>query len=131
MAVIQGYTKVHWMREGMEGWMDAFFAIDTESKRLQDIMFANQNNPAAWQIGIDKAKALRNPVLVDFRSADKFEAEHVENAINIPYDEVWTFKNLEKLNKSKELVIIYDDPVVAGVLALSFRLLEYQAYILT
>lgn len=114
----------------MEGWLDAFFAIDTDSKLLQNIMFANQNNPAARRIGIDQAKVLRNPVLVDFRSADKFEKLHVENAINIPYEELWTFDNLEKLNKSKEVVVIHDDPVVAGVLALSFRLLDYQTYIL-
>lgn len=118
------------MRVGMKGWMDAFFAIETDSKLLQNIMFANQSNSAAWIIGIDKAKALRNPVLVDFRSADKFEKRHVENAVNIPYEELWTFANLEKLNKSKELVIIHDDPVVAGVLAVSFRLLEYRTYIL-
>ena len=118
------------MRVGMEGWMDAFFAIDTDSKLLQNIMLANQKNLAARSIRIDQAKALRNPVLVDFRSADKFEKGHVKNAINIPYEELWTFANLEKLNKSKELVIIYDDPVVAGVLALSFQLLEYQTYIL-
>jgi len=114
----------------MKGWMDAFFAIETDSKLLQNIMFTNQNNPAARGIGIDQAKALRNPVLVDFRSADKFEKGHVKNAINIPYEELWTFANLEKLNKSKELVIIYDDPVVAGILALSFQLLEYRTYIL-
>ena len=118
------------MRVGTKGWMDAFFSIDTDSRLLQNIMFANQNNPAAWSIGIDQAKALRNPVLVDFRSADKFEKGHVENAINIPYEELWTLANLEKLNKSKELVIIHDDPVVAGVLALSFRLLDYRTYIL-
>ena len=93
-------------------------------------MFANQNNPAAWSIGIDQAKALRNSVLVDFRSADKLEKGHVENAIHIHYEELWTLANLEKLNKSKELVIIHDDPVVAGVLALSFRLLDYRTYIL-
>ena len=115
----------------MEGWMDAFFAIDTNSNLLHNIMFANQNNPASWGIGIDQAKALRNPVLVDFRSADKFEKRHVENAINIPYEELWTFDNLEKLNKSKEVVIIHDDPVVGGVLALSLRLLEYRTFILT
>ncbi|MBW2604582.1 MAG: rhodanese-like domain-containing protein [Deltaproteobacteria bacterium] len=114
----------------MKGWMDAFLAIETDSKLLQNIMLANQNNPAEWVIGIDQAKALRNPTLVDFRSADKFEKEHVENAVNIPYEELWAFANLEKLNKSKELVIIHDDPVVAGILAVSFRLLEYRTYIL-
>jgi rhodanese-related sulfurtransferase len=118
------------MRVGMKGWMDAFFAIETDSRLLQNIMFANQSNPVERVIGIDKAKALRNPVLIDFRSADKFKEGHVENAVNIPYDELWTFDNLEKLNKSKELVIIHDDPVVAGVLAVSFRLLEYRTYIL-
>ena len=118
------------MRVGMKGWMDAFFAIETDSKLLQNIMFANQSNPALWVIGIDKVKTLKNPVLVDFRSADKFEKGHVENAVNIPYEELWTFDNLEKLNKSKELVIIHDNPVVAGVLAVSFRLLEYRAHII-
>jgi len=118
------------MRVGMKGWMDAFFAIETDSKLLQNIMFTNQINPAAWVIGIDKVKTLRNPVLVDFRSADKFVKGHEKNAVNIPYEELWTFDNLEKLNKSKELVIIYDDSVVAGVLAVSFRLLEYRTYIL-
>ena len=110
--------------------MDVFFAIETDSRLLQNIMFANQSNPVERVIGIDKAKALKNPVLIDFRSADKFKEGHVENAVNIPYDELWTFDNLEKLNKSKELVIIHDDPVVAGVLAVSFRLLEYRTYIL-
>ena len=119
------------MRVGMKGWMDAFFAIETDSKLLQNIMFANLCNPAECVIGIDKAKALRNPVLVDFRSADKFKKGHVENAVNIPYEELWTFDNLEKLNKSKELVIIHDDPLVAGVLVVSFRLLEYRTYILS
>ena len=74
--------------------------------------------------------SLKNPVLIDFRSADKFKEGHVENAVNIPYDELWTFDNLEKLNKSKELVIIHDDPVVAGGLAVSFRLLEDRTYLL-
>ena len=118
------------MRVGMKGWMDAFYAIETDSKLLQNIMFANQSNPAARVIGIDKVNTLRNPVLVDFRSADRFEKGHVKNAVNIPYEELWTFDNLEKLNKSKELVIIHDDPVVAGVLAVSFGLLEYWTYIL-
>ncbi len=111
--------------------MDAFYAIDTDSKLLQNIMFANQGNPSAWVIGIDKVKDLRNPTLVDFRSAAKFEQGHVENAINIPHEELWTFDNLEKLNKSKELVIIHDDMAVAGVIAVSFRLLDYQTYILS
>ena len=118
------------MRVGMKGWMDAFFAIETDSKLLQNVMFANQTNPAVWVIGIDKAKALRNPILIDFRSAEKFEKGHAENAVNIPYEELWTFDNLEKLNKSKEVVVIHDNPVVAGVLAVSFRLLEYRTFIL-
>ena len=114
----------------MKGWMDAFFAIETDSKLLQDVMFTNQNNPAQGVIGIDRVKTLRNPVLIDFRSAAKFQKEHVENAVNIPYEELWTFANLEKLNKSKELVIIHDDTVVAGGLWVSFRLLGYRTYIL-
>ena len=43
----------------MKGWMDAFFAIETDSKLLQNIMFANQSDPTAWGIGIDEVKALK------------------------------------------------------------------------
>ena len=110
--------------------MDAFFAIDTDSKLLQNVILTNKSNPATWVIDTDQAKDLRNPTIVDFRSAEKFEQGHVENAINIPYEEAWTFANLEKLNKSKELVIVHDDPIIAGSLVVSFRLLEYQALIL-
>jgi rhodanese-related sulfurtransferase len=110
--------------------MDAFFAIDSDSALLQNVMFANQSNPTAWRIGIDAVKTLKDPVLVDFRSADKFEAGHVDNAVSIPYEELWTFDNLEKLNKSKALVIIHDNPMLAGIIAVSFRLLDYQTYVL-
>ena len=125
-----GYTNVNWMRTGMKGWMDAFLAIETESKRLQDIMLANKSNPANWRIALEDAKALRNPTFVDFRAEADFAKNHVDNAINIPYENLWTFANLEKLNKSKELVIIHDDAMIAGVIAISFRLLEYTTYVL-
>jgi rhodanese-related sulfurtransferase len=118
------------MRTGMKGWMDAFLAIETESKLLQDVMLANKSNPMNWRITTEKAKELRNPTFVDFRSEADFAKSHVDNAINIPYETLWTFANLEKLNKSKELVIIHDDAVIAGILAVSFRLLEYSTYIL-
>ena len=113
----------------MKGWMDAFLAIETESKLLQDVMLANKSNPSNWLVSMEEARALRNPAFVDFRSEGDFAKGHVNNAVNIPYENLWTFANLEKLNKSKELVIIHDDAMIAGIIAVSFRLLEYNTYI--
>lgn len=114
----------------MKGWMDAFLAIETDSSLLQDVMLANKSNPLSWVIGIEEARALRNPVFVDFRTEEDFAKSHVEKAINIPYESLWSFANLEKLNKSKALVVIHNDPAIAGVIAVSFRLLEYKTYML-
>jgi rhodanese-related sulfurtransferase len=130
LAVNNGYTKIYWMRTGMKGWMDAFLAIETDSKLLQDVMLANKSKPSSWVIGIEKAKTLRNPVFVDFRAEADFAKSHVDKAINIPYESLWSFANLEKLNKSKELVVIHNDPMIAGIIAVSFRLLEYKTFIL-
>jgi hypothetical protein len=118
------------MRTGMKGWMDAFLAIETDSKLLQDVMLANKSKPSNWVIGIEKAKTLRNPIFIDFRAEADFAKSHVDKAINIPYESLWSFANLEKLNKSKELVVIHNDPMIAGIIALSFRLLEYKTFVL-
>ena len=110
--------------------MDAFYAIDTEGKLLMEVMDLNQANPRSWVIGKDKISSLKNACVLDIRTADQFAAGHVDGAINIPYADMWTFKNLEMLNKSRDLVIVSDDELIAGALALSMRLLSYNAFVL-
>jgi len=118
------------MRVGIKGWKKAFYAIETESKVFQSLMDQNQSDPATWVIEQDRIKSLKNPTLLDLRSPDQFAKGHVDGAINIPYSDLWTFDNLEKLNKSRDIVIIYDNPVVAGAFAITLRVLEYKAFIL-
>jgi len=117
------------MKDGVKGWMDAFYTIETESKLLMDIMDLNQANPSSWVITKDKIGSLKNPCVLDIRSAEQFAEGHVDGAINIPCANLWTFKNLEMLNKSRDLVLVGDDDVIAGALALSFRLLSYNVFI--
>lgn len=117
------------MKAGIKGWMDAFYTIETESKLLMDVMDLNQANPRSWVIGKDKIGSLKNACVLDIRSADQFAAGHIDGAINIPYADLWTFKNLEMLNKSRDLVLVSDDDIIAGALALSFRLLDYTVFI--
>ncbi|MEM5786706.1 MAG: rhodanese-like domain-containing protein [Syntrophobacteraceae bacterium] len=126
----EGYTNVNWMRVGVKGWLKAFYAIETESPVFMKLMDQNQSNPATWVIDKGQFQSLKNPTFLDMRSAAQFEQGHVDGAINIPYADLWTFDNLEKLNKSKDIVIIYDDPVVAGAFAMTLRVLEYTAFIL-
>lgn len=130
MAVAAGYTNVNWMRVGIKGWKKAFFATESDSGMFMPLIDHNKSNPATWVIDAGRIKSLKNPTLLDMRTAGQFEKGHVEGAINIPYADLWTFENLEKLNKSKDVVIIYDDPVVAGAFAMSLRMLDYKSFIL-
>ena len=117
------------MKDGVKGWMDAFYTIETESKLLMDVMDLNQANPRSWVIAKDKISSLKKPCVLDIRSAELFAQGHIDGAINMPYAGIWTFKNLEMLKKSRDLVLVSDDDVIAGALALSFRLLSYNVFI--
>ena len=125
-----GYKNVNWMRVGIKGWHKAFYATDSDSKVFMALMDLNQSDPANWVIDQGRTKSLKNPTFLDLRSPEQFDQGHVAGAINIPYADLWTFDNLEKLNKSRDIVLIFDNPVVAGALALTLRLLDYQAFIL-
>jgi rhodanese-related sulfurtransferase len=128
--VKDGHKNVNWMRVGIKGWQKAFYATESDSKVFMALVDLNQSDPATWVIGKDQTKSLKNPTFLDLRSPDQFAQGHVEGAINIPYADLWTFDNLEKLNKSRDIVIIFDNPVVAGTFALTLRLLDYKAFIL-
>ena len=118
------------MRVGIKGWQKALYATEVDSKVFMALMDLNQSDPTSWVIGKDQTKSLKNPTFFDLRSPDQFAQGHVEGAINISYADLWTFDNLEKLNKSRDIVIIFDNPVVAGAFALTLRLLDYKAFIL-
>lgn len=94
------------------------------------LMDLNQSDPEKWIIDQGRTKFLKNPTFLDLRSPEQFDQGHVAGAINIPYADLWTFDNFEKVNKSRDIVLIFDNPVVAGALALTLRLLDYQAFIL-
>jgi len=118
------------MRGGIKGWQKALYATESDSKVFMALMDFNQSDPATWAIEKNQSKSLKNPTFLDLRSLDQFAKGHVEGAINIPYADLWTFDNLEKLNKSRDIVIIFDNSVVAGAFALTLRLLDYKAFIL-
>jgi rhodanese-related sulfurtransferase len=124
-----GYENINWMRVGIKGWQKAFYATESDSRVFMTLMDLNQNNPASWVIDPGRTSSLKNPTFLDLRTPGQFAAGHVAGAINIPYAELWTFDNLEKLNKSRDIVVIFDNPVVAGALALTLRLLDYQTFI--
>jgi len=115
---------------GIKGWHKAFYATASDSQVFMALMDLNQSDPAHWVIDQGKTKSLKNPAFLDLRAPEHFAQGHVAGAINIPCADLWTFDNLEKLNKSRDIVLIFDDPVVAGALALTLRLLDYQAFIL-
>jgi glyoxylase-like metal-dependent hydrolase (beta-lactamase superfamily II)/rhodanese-related sulfurtransferase len=62
-----------YLKGGIQAWTDAGFEIDSIHS-ISPEEFANQLNP--------------NSLVVDARKPSEYEAEHVENAINLPLDNI-------------------------------------------
>ncbi|MGG7036697.1 MAG: rhodanese-like domain-containing protein [Flavobacterium sp.] len=53
----------------------------------------------------DKLKAIQNPQLIDVRTPEEFNGEHIENASNIDWNSDDFVANAEKLDKSKPVFV--------------------------
>lgn len=102
-----------------------------EDKLLADLTEVNKLDFAAMVISEDNARKLNNLALVDFREKTAFEKGHLDGAHFVDYGQMFTKPMMEELNKSNNLVIVHDRPEVAGVIAMTLKLMDYPAvYIL-
>ncbi|MCK4486895.1 MAG: rhodanese-like domain-containing protein [Desulfobacterales bacterium] len=86
---------------------------------------------AKWIISEGAARKLKRPAFVDFRDETKFKKSHIKGARHVDYNNMFSKPMMEELNKSNSLIIIHDTPELAGVIALTLKLMDYpHIYIL-
>ena len=70
-------------------------------------------------------------MFVDFRDKSKYDKNHIKGANHVDYGDMFSKPMMEKLNKSHSLIIIHDVQAVAGVIAMTLKLMDYpDVYIL-
>ena len=63
----------------------------------------NEMNDLVDTISVEELKNKKNPYILDVRTVEEYNLSHIDGAINIPLDELR--ENLEKLEKSKEIIV--------------------------
>ncbi|SMC63002.1 Rhodanese-like domain-containing protein [Desulfocicer vacuolatum DSM 3385] len=92
---------------------------------LNDLIDVNKIDFAALLINEKDAKALKNYTFVDFRDKSKYDKGHIKGANHVDYANMFSKPMMEELNKSNSLIIIHDEPAVAGVIAATLKLMDY------
>ena len=119
------------MKDGIKGWKKAGYPTVGDLELLEDLIAVNKNDFAALIITEGDARKLKNCTFVDFRNEAKFKKGHVNGANYVDYNDMFSKPMMEELNKSNSLIIIHDVPSVAGVIAVTLKLMDYpDIYIL-
>lgn len=63
----------------------------------------NEMDDLVDTISVEELKNKENPYILDVRTVEEYNLSHIDGAINIPLDELR--ENLEKLEKSKEIIV--------------------------
>ena len=131
MAVANGYKNVYWMRDGIKGWKKAGYATVGKLDLLNDLIDVNKTDFSALLITEKDARRLKNCCFVDFREKSKYEQNHIKGANHVDYSNMFSKPMMEELNKSDSLIIVHDVHAVAGVIAVTLKLMDYPSvYIL-
>ncbi|MCP3876717.1 MAG: rhodanese-like domain-containing protein [Desulfobacteraceae bacterium] len=119
------------MRDGIKGWKTAGYATVNRLGLLNDLIEVNKTDFATLLITEKKARRLKNCMFVDFRNKAKYDRIHIKGANHVDYSNMFSKPMMEELNKSNSLVVIHDAQAVAGVIAMTLKLMEYpDVYIL-
>lgn len=131
MAVANGYQNVYWLRDGIKGWKNAGYPTVGKLELLNDLIEVNKIDFGALLVTEKDAKKLKNCTFVDFRDKSKYDKGHIKGANHVDYGDMFSKPMMEELNKSNSLIIIQDIPEVAGVIAMTLKLMDYpDVYIL-
>lgn len=116
------------MRDGIKGWAKAFHPTDlSDQKLLHGLMRLSKSDFDKCIISEKAAKKLHRHRFVDFRDKAKFEKHHVKGARHVDYDDMFSKPMMEELDKTNSLIVIHDVPEVAGVIALTLKLMDYPS----
>ncbi|MDY6881113.1 MAG: rhodanese-like domain-containing protein [Desulfatiglans sp.] len=119
------------MRDGIKGWKKAGYPTEGSEELLDALIALNRSNVDGLMITEGDARRLKNCAFVDFRDKEKFNRGHVKEANHVDYSNMFSKPMMEELNKSNSLIIIHDNPTLAGVIFTTLKLMDYpNVYIL-
>lgn len=119
------------MRDGIKGWKKAGYPTEGRPGLLNDLIDANKIDFGALLITEKNGKKLKNCTFVDFRDKAKYDKDHIKDARHVDYGDMFSKPMMEELNKSNSLIVIHDVQAVAGVIAMTLKLMDYpDVYIL-
>jgi len=105
-----GHDKVYILDEGIKGWQDTGKTITTEAPAIEQAEYSIEKLDTSILVNKNYVlENIENPyvVILDSRSAEKYEAGHIPGAVNLDWkntvNEDGTFKS------AKELKDIYTD----------------------
>ncbi len=90
-------------------------------------MKANTVDFSALVINEKEARKLPKVALVDFRDKAKYESGHISGARHVDHADMFSKPMMEELNQSDDLVIVHDQPEVAGSIAMTLKLMNYPS----
>jgi len=119
------------MRDGIKGWKKAGYPTEGKLELLKDLIEVNKIDFSALLVTKQDAKKLKNCTFVDFRDKSKYDKRHIEGANYVDYSDMFSKPMMEELNKSNSLIVVHDVQAVAGVIAVTLKLMDYpDVYIL-
>ena len=119
------------MRDGIKGWKDANYPIESQQELIDALIAVNKIDYGTLMVSEEDARKLKNSTFVDFRSETKYNKGHVDGANFVDYANMFTRPPMEELNKDNSLVIIHDVPATAAVIAATLKMMNYpDVYIL-
>ena len=119
------------MRDGIKGWKEAGYPTEGRLELLDDLIDVNKIDFGVLLITEKDARKLKNSTFVDFRDQSKYDKDHIKGANHVDYSNMFSKPMMEELNKSNSLIIIHDVQAVAGVIAVTLKLMDYpDVYIL-
>ena len=113
------------MRDGIKTWKKVGYSTEGRLKLLNDLIDVNKIDFGALLITEKDAKKLKNCTFVDFNDKSKYNKDHIKGANHVDYSKMFSKPMMEELNKSNSLVVIHDVQEVAGVIAVTLKLMDY------
>ena len=107
----------------------AFLLVGCEEKAKTNDVSNNISNSAIKSIDCNTAKdysSRKDYFLIDVRTKEEYESYHLENAINIPVDEINRILEDKNINKNSTIIVYCKSGVRSNNAAVALQTLGYK-----
>ena len=107
----------------------AFLLVGCEEKNKTNDVSNNISNSAIKSIDCNTAKdysSRKDHFLIDVRTKEEYESHHLENAINIPVDDINRILDDKNINKNSIIIVYCKSGVRSNNAAVALQALGYK-----